>query len=138
VFKIIFASVLFCTSGLASSPPTIKYVGAIAINPSQDAKVLADWYQKFGVNLQLAGGVYFGSFDTAAGPFYFAVHAKKPDAPEKSSKSVSVVFRVDDYNGYVSMLERQGLKAESVESDSSGHFAHYRDPDGNEMTVWGD
>jgi len=139
MFKIIFVSLLFCASGLAATPPpTIQYVGAISIQPSQDAKILADWYQKFGVDLQSTGGAYWGSFETLAGPFAFAIHSKKDDASKKSSGSVSVVFRVNDYNGYVSVLEKRGLKPESVESDYSGYFAHYRDPDGNEMTIWGD
>jgi predicted enzyme related to lactoylglutathione lyase len=139
VFRIIFASFLFCTSGLADPPPpAIQYVGAIAINPSRDAKVLADWYQKFGVDLSLYEGGYYGFFKTPAGPFYFAIHPKQANAPKESSSSISVVFRVNDYDDYVSMLKKHGLNPQSVESDSTGHFAHYRDPDGNEMTVWGD
>jgi hypothetical protein len=139
VFKVVFASLLFCTSALAAPlPPAIQYVGAISINPSQDTKVLADWYQKFGVDLHLDGGGYYGFFKTPAGPFYFAIHPKRADAPKESSSSVSIVFRVNDYNGYVAMLKEHGLNAQSVESDSTGHFAHYRDPDGNKITVWGD
>ena len=139
MLKIILASFLFWASGLAAPlPPAVQYVGAISINPSQDAKVLADWYQKFGFDLHLDGGGYYGFFKTPSGPFYFAIHPKRADAPKESSSSVSVVFRVNDYDGYVSMLKKQGLNALSVESDSSGHFAHYRDPDGNKVTVWGD
>lgn len=146
MFKIVFAAILFSGSAFAATPssptvqsPAIQYVGAVSIEPSQDAKVLADWYQKFGITLQQAGTLYWGSFETAAGPFAFAIHGKKPKAPKKSSGSVSVVFRVNDYAAYVSMLEKRGLKPESVEPpDSTGHFAHYRDPDGNEMTIWGD
>jgi len=139
VFKIIFSSFLFCASGLAAPPPpAIQYVGAISINPSHDTKVLADWYQKFGVDLHFDGSGYYGFFKTPAGPFYFAIHPKRADAPKESSSSVSVVFRVNDYNGYVSMLKEHGLNAQSVESDATGHFAHYRDPDGNKLTVWGD
>lgn len=139
MFKIALAFFLFGATGLAALPsPSIQYVGAVSIEPSQDAKVLANWYQKFGIELQTAGGIYWGTFQTPGGPFAFAIHAKKPSAPKKSSGSVSVVFRVSNYKDYVSMLEKNGLKAKSVESDSSGNFAHYRDPDGNEMTIWGD
>jgi hypothetical protein len=139
MFKNIVASFLFCTAGLAAPlPPAIQYVGAIAINPSHDTKVVADWYKRFGFDLQLYEGGYYGFFKTPAGPFYFAVHPKRADAAKESSSSVSIVFRVNDFNGYVSMLKKQGLDAQSVESDATGHFAHYKDPDGNEMTVWGD
>ena len=113
--KIILASLLFCTTGLAApAQPAIQYVVAISINPSHDTKVLADWYQKFGVDLQFNGGGYYGLFKTPAGPFYFAIHPKRADAPKESSSSVSIVFRVNDYNGYVSMLKEHGLDALSV------------------------
>jgi hypothetical protein len=140
VIKIIFASFLFSASGLAvPPPPAIQYVGSNSINPSHDAKVLADWYQKFGVDdLQAYNGGYFGSFKTPPAPIYLGIHPKKADAPQKSSTSVAFVFRVNDYNGYVSKLEKQGLKPHEIQSDAEGHFATYRDPDGNEMTVWGD
>jgi predicted enzyme related to lactoylglutathione lyase len=137
--KVLLASFLLCSCALADSPPpAIQYVGSISINPSSDAKVIADWYQKFGVDLHLYGGGYYGLFKTPAGPFYFGIHPKRADAPPKSSSSISVVFRVNDYNGYVLMLKKNGLDALSVESDSTGHFAHYKDPDGNSMTIWGD
>lgn len=143
IIAAVLCSALFSQTALAETPPTppaIQYVGAVSIQPSQDAKILADWYQKFGFDLKLyEGGVYYGELKTPAGSFHMAVHRKKDDAPQKSSGSVSVVFRVNDYKGYVALLEKQGLKPESVEGDDeSGHFAHYKDPDGNEMTVWGD
>jgi predicted enzyme related to lactoylglutathione lyase len=142
MYKIIFASLIFCAASLADQappPPAIQYVGSISIQPSQDAKVLADWYIKFGVDLKgYDDGAYYGLMQTPGGPFFFAVHAKAPDAPEKSSASVAVVFRVNDYDAYVAKVAKQGLKAQSVESDSTGHFAHYQDPDGNQMTIWGD
>jgi hypothetical protein len=112
VLKVIFASFLFSCSGLADSPPpAVQYVGAIAINPCHDTKVLADWYQKFGFDLHSDGGGYYGLFKTPAGPFYFGIHPKRADAAKESSSSVSIVFRVNDYNAYVLMLKNQGLNA---------------------------
>jgi predicted enzyme related to lactoylglutathione lyase len=139
MYKSILASLLICTAGLAEPPPpAIQYVGSVSINPSHDTKVLADWYQKFGFDLHLDGGGYYCFFKTPAGPFYFGIHPRKADAAKESSASVSIVFRVNDYNGFVSMLTKQGLNALSVESDATGHFAHYKDPDGNKITIWGD
>lgn len=139
MFTAISAFLLSSAIALAApTPPTLQYVGSISIQPSQDAKVLADWYQKFGISLQSAGGVYWGTFETPAGPFAFAIHPKKADSPKVSSASVSVVYRISNYDDYLSMLKARGLKPESVESDSSGKFAHFRDPDGNEVTIWGD
>lgn len=146
MFKIILAALLSCTSALAAQPspspspsPSVQYVGLVAINPSQDAKALADWYQKFGVELQpYPDGGYYGPFQTATGTFYFAVHPKQDGAAPKSSGSVSVIFRVNDYNGSVSTLAKRGLDPSKVDSDATGHVAYYKDPDGNVMAIWGD
>jgi len=139
MLKIIFASLLFCASGLADSvPPTIQSVGAFTIYTSQDMKVLAEWYEKFGFDIQFDDkvGVYFGTLKGSTP--YIGIHPKPPHARKKSSKSISLVFHVNDYNGYVSKLENQGLKPYKIDPPAFGHFAHYRDPDGNEMTIWGD
>jgi len=119
--------------------PTTKilYVGAISINPCQDAKVLADWYSKFGIETREYKGGYYGKLDTAAGLFAFGIHPKKADAPTKCSASVSVVYRVENFVGSVSALKSKGLSPDKIEKDpDQGQFAHYHDPDGNEVTIW--
>jgi predicted enzyme related to lactoylglutathione lyase len=126
-------------SVFAQAPPAkILYVGAISINPCQDAKVLADWYTKFGIETKEFRGGYYGKLNTAGGLFAFGIHPKKADAPKKCSPSVSVVFRVESYEGSLSSMKGKGLVPDSVESDpSEGQFAHFHDPDGNEVTIWG-
>jgi len=126
-------------SVLAQAPPTkILYVGAISINPCQDAKVLADWYTRFGIETKEFHGGYYGKLDTAAGLFAFGIHPKKADAPKKCTASVSVVFRVENYEESLSSMKGKGLLPDSTESDpSQGQFAHFHDPDGNEVTIWG-
>jgi len=126
-------------SVLAQAPPAkILYVGAISINPCQDAKVLADWYTRFGIETKEFHGGYYGKLDTAAGLFAFGIHPKKADAPKKCTASVSVVFRVENYAGSLSSMKGKGLLPDSTESDpSEGQFAHFHDPDGNEVTIWG-
>src|SRR6185295_10580217 len=122
----------------AESPPVkILYVGAISINPCQDAKVLADWYAQFGIETKEMHGGYYCQLETAAGPFFFGIHPKKADAPKKSSASVSVVFRVENFEERLSSLKDKGISPESTEKDSSGQFAHFHDPDGNKVTIWG-
>src|SRR5215831_8372306 len=80
VIPLIFLSV----SGFAESPQAkILYVGAIAINPCQDAKVLADWYSRFGIETKEYQGGYYGKLNTAAGLFAFGIHPKKADAPKQ-------------------------------------------------------
>jgi hypothetical protein len=136
---LVIALTVFSLSALAQAPPAkILYVGAISIDPCQDAKVLADWYTRFGIETKEFKGVYFGKFDTAAGLFAFAIHPKKANAPAKCSPSISVVFRVENYEGSLLAMKGKGLVPDSTEKDpSEGQFAHFHDPDGNEVTIWG-
>lgn len=127
-----------CLPGFAATRAHPQYVGAISVNPCQDAKILADWYSKLGIETKAAGGMYFGTFETAAGTFVFGIHEKRQDSPKTSSGSVSIVFRIDDYDGYLAEVAKRGLKPLSVEDiESEGRFAHFKDPDGNEVTLWG-
>ena len=121
----------------ASAPSKILYVGSIAINPCREARLLADWYSRFGIATQEFQGGYYGQLDTAAGPFVFGIHAKKIDAPKKCSASISVVYRVENFDATLLSLKAKGLSPDSTESDPQGRFAHFHDPDGNEVTVWG-
>jgi len=138
--KISLLILLVClsVSAFAESPAVkILYVGAISINPSQDAKVLADWYARLGIATKEFEGGYYAKIDTAAGTLAFGIHPRKADAPKSSSASVSVVFRVEDFDGSLASLKAKGLSPESTESDPYGQFAHFHDPDGNEVTLWG-
>ena len=134
VIPLIFLSV----SAFAQSPPAkILSVGAIAINPCQDAKVLADWYSRFGIETKEFKGGYYAKLDTAAGPLFFGIHPKKADAPAKCSASVSVVFRVENFERSLLALKSKGLLPDSTEKDpAEGQFAHFHDPDHNEVTIW--
>src|SRR3954466_810655 len=124
-------------SGFTEAPPAkILYVGAISINPCQDAKVLAEWYSRFGIETKEFHGGYYGKLDTAAGLFVFGIHPKKADAPAKCTASVSVVYRVQNFEERLSALKSNGLLPDKTEKDPQGQFAHFHDPDGNEVTIW--
>ena len=131
--------IFLAVSTYAQSPPAkILYVGAISINPCQDAKVLADWYSRFGIELKEYKGGYYGKIDTAAGLFAFGIHPKKADTPTKCTASISVVYRVENFEGSLSALKAKGLLPDKIEKDpAEGQFAHFHDPDGNEVTIWG-
>jgi predicted enzyme related to lactoylglutathione lyase len=115
----------------------VTYVGGLAINPSQDAKVLADWYAKIGIETKEMGGGYYGKMDTPAGMFVFGIHPRKKDAAKKSSASVSIIFFVDNFDAAVKSAKAKGVTPASTEKDATGQFAHFVDPDGNEVTLWG-
>jgi len=131
--------VLLSVSALAESPPAEKiFVGAISIEPCQEAKVLADWYSLLGFETHEFKGGYYAKLDTPAGQLFFAIHRKKTDAPSKSSASVSIVFHVENLAARLASLKSKGLIPDSTESDpSEGQFAHFHDPDGNAVTLWG-
>ena len=135
VIPLIFLSVSVFAQ---SQPSKILYVGAISINPCQDAKVLADWYSRFGIETKEYRGGYYGKLDTAAGLFAFGIHPKKADAPAKCSASVSIVYRVENFETSLSAAKSKGLLPDKIEKDpDQGQFAHFHDPDGNEVTLWG-
>jgi hypothetical protein len=138
IYLVILLIFLSVSAFAQSQPSRILYVGAISINPCQDAKVLADWYARFGIETKEYKGGYYGKLDTAAGLFAFAIHPKKADAPQKCSGSISVVYRVENFEGSLSSLKGKGLAPDSIEKDpNQGQFAHFHDPDGNEVTIWG-
>ncbi|HWA25145.1 MAG TPA: VOC family protein [Lacunisphaera sp.] len=129
---------LSASVSLADTPSSkIQYVGAISINPCQDAKVLADWYAKLGIATKEMYGGYYGDFDTGVGQFVFGIHPRRKDAPAKSSGSVAIVFRVENFAAHLAALKEQGLTPEKVEKDEMGQFAHFHDPDGNKVSIWG-
>src|SRR5215467_1782802 len=135
----VIALIFLLVPAFAQSPQSkILYVGAISINPCQDAKVLADWYTRFGIETKEFRGGYYGKLDTAGGLFAFGIHPKKADAPQKCSGSVSVVYRVENFDTSLLALKNKGLLPDSTEKDpDQGQFAHFHDPDGNEVTIWG-
>ncbi len=124
---------------LAQSPPAkILYVGAISIEPCQDAKVLADWYSKFGIDTKEFKGGYYAQIGADPNQFFFAIHSKKADAAKKCSPSLSIVFRVDNFEASLAAAKSKGLVPDKIEKDpNEGEFAHFHDPDGNEVTIWG-
>lgn len=134
VIPLVFLSV----SAFAESPPAkIRYVGAIAINPCQGAKLLAEWYSRFGIETKEIQGGYYSQLNTAAGPLFFGIHPKRADAPTQCKSSISVVFRVENFERSLLAMKSKGLLPDSTEKDPQGQFAHFHDPDGNEVTIWG-
>jgi predicted enzyme related to lactoylglutathione lyase len=100
--------------------------------------VLAEWYSRFGIETKEFKGGYYGKLNTAAGLFAFGIHPKKANAPAKCTASVSVVYRVENFEASLSAAKSKGLVPDSTEQDpSQGQFAHFHDPDGNEVTIWG-
>src|SRR5580692_9691960 len=118
VMKLVIPLIFLSIAALAESPASkILYVAAIAISPCQDAKVLAEWYSRFGIENKEFKGGYYSQIDTAAGPTFFAIHPKTANAPKKCSASISVVFRVENLRRHLLSLKNRGLLPDSTEED---------------------
>ena len=136
-FRFAFPLMLLAAPAFADAPAKIQYVGSVSINPCQEAKVLAEWYSRLGIETKEMQGGYYAMLDTASGPFFFGIHPHKASAPQKCTGGVSVVYRVDTIEGSLSAAKTKGLAPDSTQKDEQGQFAHFHDPDGNEVTLWG-
>ena len=138
IYLVIPLVVLSVSVFAESQPSKILYVGAIAINPCQDAKALADWYSRFGIETKEYQGDITANSTPPLARFSLASILKKADAPKKCSASISVVFRVGNFETSLLAAKSKGLLPNSTEKDpDQGQFAHFHDPDGNEVTIWG-
>lgn len=106
LIPVIFLSV---AAGAESPPGETLKVGAISIEPCQEAKVLADWYARQGIETKEFKGGYYAKLDTPAGRLFFAIHRKKSEAPTKSSARVSIVFHVENFEMRLASLKSKGL-----------------------------
>src|ERR1700677_3228115 len=116
------------------APEPIDFVRSVSINPSQNAKILAGWYERFGIQTEEHNdcpkkknpcvGYY-----KVTGSWFFAIHPKRQHAPKKSSSSVEVVFHVSDYDSYLAHASKNNIVPKCTEGDSYGRFAHFVDPD---------
>jgi len=144
IFLILSALLIAAPISAASNAAqeTVDYVGAVSINPSQDAKVLADWYERLGIHTQEMNGCPKENhpcigYYKITGSWFFAIHPKRKHAPKKSSGSVDVVFHVSDYDLYLANAAKNDLAPQSTQSDATGRFAIFSDPDGNNVAIWG-
>ena len=113
----------------------LQYVGGIVIRAA-DPKALAAWYtDRFGLRtvLEHEGG-YYGGFQTKDGPFHFGI--VKGDSTRVGNAAVT--FRVSGFTAYLETLAHQGLNPSQQSSDSEGRFALFKDPEGNEISIWGE
>jgi predicted enzyme related to lactoylglutathione lyase len=116
----------------------LDYVGGLVIQ-AKDPRRLAQWYsEKFGLlmGVEYDGGIY-GGFRNDTVSFHFGIVPAK-DRSRSGEGGVAITFHVDDFEGYVAELTERGLKPVGEAHDEEGHFAIYRDPEGHELTIWGD
>lgn len=118
---------------------SIRYVGALIIQ-AVSPKHLADWYTKhldFKISLEHVGG-YFGAFETERGPFHFGITPYQGDTSISLPGPVIVTFRVDSFEKYIRRMKKSGMEPISIAEDDEGRYAMFRDPEGNQVSIWGE
>jgi catechol 2,3-dioxygenase-like lactoylglutathione lyase family enzyme len=141
--KWIIGALLFMFATGAGAEPRksdarLQYVGAITIN-SANPKASSVWYtEKFGLDVSSEyHGIYYGSFSTKSGDFNLGIHPLRAGV-KLGAPSMAITFRVSDFAKYTADLKSRGLVPIREENDETGHFFTVKDPDGNEITVWGE
>ena len=138
-----------CTHGQpAAAPPAIKreaqppavfdYVGGLALRAKQP-KELARWYtERFGlpVTFQFPGGVA-GGFKAGAMEFALAIVDAGGAHPGSSPGTGYFVLHVNDFDRFLVDAAARGVAPFERTSDAMGRFASFRDPEGNQVSIWG-
>jgi len=104
-----------------------------------DPKALAAWYEKWLglVTLENADdGNFYGEIDDLHSGFtiQFAIFKAPKSLPDGRGRTM-VTYRVDDYDIFVSGLERAGITVERVQEEY-GRFARLHDPEGNPIELY--
>lgn len=107
----------------------------------QDPATMTAWYNK---HLGLDAGKYGASFewyqqpDSAhKGVTQWTPFKETTTYFEPSKKEFMVNYRVEDLEGLVAELRKEGVTiCDSIESVDYGKFVHIMDPEGNKIELW--
>jgi predicted enzyme related to lactoylglutathione lyase len=136
-----------CPTPAAPSPPSaptntgLEYVGGTAIQAT-DPKALSAWYGGvFGMTMMAEmegmGGAQFGGFEWNGTAFNIAIVPVGSKHPGAAAGSAYLVFHVTDYDAFVAARAAKGATPFETSKDEMGRFATFRDPEGNQVGVWG-
>ncbi len=120
------------------SSPGLEYVGGTAIQ-AKDPKTLSAWYNDvFGLPMkgEMPGGAY-GGFEWNGTSFNIAIVSAGGEHPGAAPGTAYLVFHVGNYDGFLAARAAKNLTPFSTENSPYGRFAKFRDPEGNEVDVWG-
>jgi predicted enzyme related to lactoylglutathione lyase len=116
----------------------LEYVGGTAIQ-AKDPKTLSAWYNdRFGLPMKgEMGGGFYGGFDWKGTSFNIAIVGAGGSHPGAAPGTAYLVFHVADYDSFVAARAAKGLTPFRTSKDAYGRFASFRDPEANEVDVWG-
>lgn len=121
--------------------PHVTGIGGVFFKSKGNHKALAEWYQKhLGIRLEPWGGAVFRWSDDQAkdkGVTAWNVTEKDTNQFSPSESSFMINYRVDDLDGLVANLTKDGIKIiQGPESSEYGKFAWIIDPEGNKIELW--
>jgi predicted enzyme related to lactoylglutathione lyase len=116
-------------------------IGGVFFKSAGKGSELAAWYaENLGLEFESWGGAILKWPDDLAGDGGLTVWSTA-DADSKwfspSESSFMINYRVDDLDGLLDRLKRNGVEIVSgPQSDDNGKFAWIMDPDGNKVELW--
>lgn len=107
----------------------------------KDPKQMNLWYN---THLGLDAGQYGASFEwreesdpTKKGVTQWSTFADDTKYFEPSTKDFMINYRVEDLEGLVEQLKKEGVTVvDSIEASDYGKFVHILDPEGNKVELW--
>ncbi len=116
----------------------VERIGGIMIRAA-DVDAMAAWYETaLGVVLDVeANGGRYGILSTDAGDLNVGI-APRPANMHRGAPTVALTFRVADFDAHLARIRAARLFIREELQDDEGRFAYLRDPEGNEIALWGD
>ncbi len=117
----------------------ISGVGALFIY-ANEASTLAEWYQSklgFSFDHNTTEGSYYGQLhDPSSGITVFLAILPAKDALPYGNRGVMVNYKVNEFDAFISKLEKSGVSIEKRRGDGPSKFAYISDPEGNPIELW--
>ena len=131
------------TTKSRNSQQSIKKVTGIGgiFFKCKDPKKMREWYKtNLGLNTNAYGAVFEwrqGADTTQKGFTQWSPFAEKTKYFEPSTKDFMINYRVDDIEGLVDQLKKEGVMiTDKIETAEYGKFVHIMDIEDNKIELW--
>jgi predicted enzyme related to lactoylglutathione lyase len=114
----------------------IERIDAVTIY-TETPDALAVWYAPFGlITTDVFDGGRVGTIRASSGAFTFALILPRPGAPVTGNGAVVLTFHVSDFADFLAELAAHNIAPVETQQNANGHFALFRDPEGNHIELW--
>ena len=117
--------------------PKITYVGGIMIR-ARDVGVMAQWYSHvLGLSFDMEEDTgRYAIITTPLGPLHFAIRPRPAYMP-RGGPTTAVTLRVADFEATLEFLADEQIPVREAAENEHGRFVYLRDPEENELCLWG-